>query len=60
MQLLKDLPVVLQKGALHAARLDGNELLKWGHEDRGWMYLAVVLSITLFVLQTTSKQQHSF
>jgi len=63
MQLLKDLPVVLQKGALHVARLDGEELVKWGHEDRGWMHLAVVLSVTLFVLrvlQTTSKQEYSF
>lgn len=52
MQLLRDLPEVLRNGALHAARLDAAAVRSWGHDERGWMHLAVALSMTLLALQS--------
>ena len=55
MQLLRDLPSVMRRGALHAARLDKDALLLWGEEDRGWMHLAVTLSIAMAVFQLLER-----
>ena len=55
MQLLRDLPSVIREGALHASQLDGDALLRWGDEKRGWMHLAVVLSITMAVFQIVER-----
>lgn len=55
MQLLRDLPSTMRQGALHASHLDTDSLLRWGDEERGWMHLAVSLSLVMVVFQIVER-----
>ena len=55
MRVLHDLPLVMRQGALHAAHLDGDALLRWGDRERGWMHLAVTLALVMAAFQIVDR-----